>query len=686
MALKAVIGALRVNLGLDSAEFRSGLKSADDRSKRFSRNVKIGLTGAVTAATGALSLMAKQAMGTVDAQAKLAQSLGTTVKSVQVLSRAGDLSGVAIGTVEQATKDLTRRLSQAASGTGPAVKALRQLNLTAADLQKLPLDERIATINAAISDFVPAAQRAAVAGQLFGEEGSIAMARMDPATLRQAARDVEDFGVVVSEIDAENIETANDAVSRLGLVATGLGNTLAAAAAPGIERLATGFADLWRKGAPLSSALDLVLSNLDRVAAYAGTAATLIGGRLVVSLGGAALAAAALNAKLLLTRAALMRTGIGALVVGAGELVLWFGRLVKAAGGFGAALELMKDVAAEVWDRIVMGPELMRLRMDELGARMKATWGDVMVYFQEKWSGFLARFADLPDFVPGAKAMKAAADGAADGLTAAKEAAAAAGEEAKRLKLEANGIADAMIRTPLASMKALKETLAGVSEEAGNTATSLTRIGDAADDGAGVEKVKKKTKDLADTAKETGDSFKTFFKDLAKGSGDAGDAISALADRMLDDLLDRAMSPLSNALGGFFDSLFSGMFGGVGGASGGTTKSALGNIFEGGRVRAFAAGGVVDRPTFFPMRGPTTGLMGEAGPEAILPLTRLGNGKLGVASIGGGSVRMGDIHVSVQGSNASPEQIAAAVRAESRRQASEIYDRRKRMARAGGAS
>ena len=49
---------------------------------------------------------------------------------------------------------------------------------------------------------MPAAERAAVAGQLFGEEGSIAMARLDTATLRQATEDVRDFGVVVSETDA----------------------------------------------------------------------------------------------------------------------------------------------------------------------------------------------------------------------------------------------------------------------------------------------------------------------------------------------------------------------------------------------------------------------------------------------------------------------------------------------------
>ena len=55
---------------------------------------------------------------------------------------------------------------------------------------------------------MPAAERAEVAGQLFGEEGSIAMARLDSATLRQATQDVRDFGVVVSEADADRIERA----------------------------------------------------------------------------------------------------------------------------------------------------------------------------------------------------------------------------------------------------------------------------------------------------------------------------------------------------------------------------------------------------------------------------------------------------------------------------------------------
>jgi hypothetical protein len=62
--------------------------------------------------------------------------------------------------------------------------------------------------------------------------------------------------------------------------------------------------------------------------------------------------------------------------------------------------------------------------------------------------------------------------------------------------------------------------------------------------------------------------------------------------------------------------------------------NANGNVFEGGSVQAFAAGGVVTSATMFPMKG-GAGVMGEAGPEAIMPLTRIG-GKLGVAAAGAG--------------------------------------------------
>lgn len=63
--------------------------------------------------------------------------------------------------------------------------------------------------------------------------------------------------------------------------------------------------------------------------------------------------------------------------------------------------------------------------------------------------------------------------------------------------------------------------------------------------------------------------------------------------------------------------------------------SARGNVFDAGGVTPFASGGVVNRPTMFAYGGGQLGIMGEAGPEAIMPLKRGRDGKLGVAGGGG---------------------------------------------------
>ena len=99
--------------------------------------------------------------------------------------------------------------------------------------------------------------------------------------------------------------------------------------------------------------------------------------------------------------------------------------------------------------------------------------------------------------------------------------------------------------------------------------------------------------------------------------------------------------------------------------------SADGNVFAKNKIVPFASGGVVNKPTIFPMAN-GMGLMGEAGPEAIMPLRRGANGKLGVESSGGG---VGNVVVNVDasGSKAQGDQpnakalgsaIGAAVQAE----------------------
>jgi lambda family phage tail tape measure protein len=88
---------------------------------------------------------------------------------------------------------------------------------------------------------------------------------------------------------------------------------------------------------------------------------------------------------------------------------------------------------------------------------------------------------------------------------------------------------------------------------------------------------------------------------------------------------------------------------------------AKGGAFLQGQVMPFAKGGVVSQPTRFGMRG-GMGLMGEAGPEAIMPLTRGPDGRLGVQAANGGrqvTVVMNISTPDVQGFQRSQSQIAA---------------------------
>jgi hypothetical protein len=114
-------------------------------------------------------------------------------------------------------------------------------------------------------------------------------------------------------------------------------------------------------------------------------------------------------------------------------------------------------------------------------------------------------------------------------------------------------------------------------------------------------------------------SMENAFMSIIDGTKSAKDAFKSMAADIIKELyrvlvIKRLVATVTGALG-FAD----------------------GGAFSGGsEVKAYANGGVVGGPTYFPMSGGKTGLMGEAGPEAIMPLKRGANGKLGVQMEGGG--------------------------------------------------
>ena len=92
-------------------------------------------------------------------------------------------------------------------------------------------------------------------------------------------------------------------------------------------------------------------------------------------------------------------------------------------------------------------------------------------------------------------------------------------------------------------------------------------------------------------------------------------------------VLKAALKPLDQG----FNSMLSGLF------SGGALGFANGGVFNQGMPVPFASGGVIQSPIAFPLGSGKTGIAGEAGAEAIMPLTRGPDGRLGVAAQGMGS-------------------------------------------------
>lgn len=162
-------------------------------------------------------------------------------------------------------------------------------------------------------------------------------------------------------------------------------------------------------------------------------------------------------------------------------------------------------------------------------------------------------------------------------------------------------------------------------------------------------------RDLGNLERGFSGGLKRAFDGLVLDGRSLSDALGTVAQAMSRTVYNNAVRPVTDHFGGM-------LAGGVNALVSSLSPFEDGASFSQGRVRPFAKGGVVSGATTFPMRG-GTGLMGEAGPEAIMPLSRGADGSLGVKAQGGQSVHV-TMNIStpdVAGFQRSQSQIAASM-------------------------
>ncbi len=118
-------------------------------------------------------------------------------------------------------------------------------------------------------------------------------------------------------------------------------------------------------------------------------------------------------------------------------------------------------------------------------------------------------------------------------------------------------------------------------------------------------------------------SLSQSFQDVVVRGKNLGDTLRGLALQLSKMVLSSALKPLEQGLGNSLGKLFQGLL-----------PFAKGGAIQRGLPVPFAQGGVIQSPVTFPMAGGMLGLAGERGPEAIMPLQRGPDGRLGVAMQG----------------------------------------------------
>jgi phage-related minor tail protein len=136
-------------------------------------------------------------------------------------------------------------------------------------------------------------------------------------------------------------------------------------------------------------------------------------------------------------------------------------------------------------------------------------------------------------------------------------------------------------------------------------------------------------KSAANLGRQFSNSLANAFEGVALKGKSLGDVFKSRALQMSKMVLHAAFKPLEQGLGNLFQGLFSGGM-----------AFAKGGVIAQGMPVPFASGGVIASPIAFPLNGGRTGIAGERGPEAIMPLSRGADGRLGVAARGGSSVNV----------------------------------------------
>ena len=572
------------------------------------KNLKMAVGGLNTAfkalgaalAVGAFANLAKQTIDQADAFGKLSTRTGIAANSLQAFVNAGKLADVSQSQLETGLKSFARTSYEASQGVKTYSDAYAALGVGVkkADGSLKASDDLLKEIADKFKDLPNGPEKAAIAMRLFGKSGA------DMITLLNGGSEaLEKFNYEVSENFSQNAEYFNDQLTILQIQFDGFRKQLLDALLPALNAIIEVFSEMF--------ATENDWTALFKVIEY-GIRGTAIVIKSLIDL-------------------------VDELVRGLVTSFKVIGKVLK--GDFGGAMAEVGNAYKGAFDR---------------AKKNKAQYDRLLYGTSERGTDYGGGGRGF--FTPMATAPGAAGRTRPERQTKTPEQKAA--EEYEKMLQKLIGTAAGFKTVTIEAVEVTKNQATafdGVKDAATGYLESIGTMREGIANLAG-----NAFRGLEDALTSLVTTGKANFVDFART------ILAATARMIIQQTILRSIMQAIGAIPG--GSLPASPFGGAQVVSGGTgiDGSAFGAAaFSKVLPTGFAKGGIVKRPTMFAYANGGAGrfgLMGEAGPEAIMPLKRGPGGRLGVEASGGG-VQVGSINISVENkgdqlSVASQKQIA----------------------------
>ena len=592
------IGRLHADLSANSASFERDMKKARNATqkaasgmrrsmatagKAFDRVAKslISFRSAAVLAAGAvgLGLLVRKAISTADEIAKTADKIGFATKALQELRFAAGRAGIGQGELDKSLEQFTRRIGEAAGGTGEALQSYKDLGIQLRDTNGKIKDSSflLGEVADALAAIESPAERANAAYDLFGRQG-VGIANLlfkdGKKGLDEYAAAAKRLGIVIEEDILRKAEVANDQIEDMAKVFAKTGTVLALELMPVLQDLAKLLTD-----PGFIRGIQTAIQNFRDFTGVVGE----------------------------LTRA----------------WRFWLGIATE-------ATDIQQRLHANDAERLVLLEAIERLQNDRIRtSAMGINVDEKVAELQERLNELSREKTDLIDKQITAEERLTAIK-AKDPIVREFRSSTIAGDKAEDKAFDAaqrraQRLADLQLKIARGIKATHKEEQDLRDAEFDAAQDHARRLGDLR------EKI---ARGVAETEAESARAFERIFGGIDRaleetvtgvlqGTQTMSDAWRNLASNIIFEIQRiiiqmTLLDPLRNAIrGGGLGGLLSSAVGFVGGLFGATAPTASVQPFS-ALTPEFAHGGLVTRPTF--------ALIGEAGPEAVIPLSQLKEG------------------------------------------------------------